>query len=768
MFGDWRRGMFGDRRRGMFADRRRGMFGDRRRGMFADVAGGYNQASDAEQGETTECVSMSTEDSPAPSPSPVKGRADNDRAERLKRSVETLPGVAGGLTPLLRRLGLRTVRDLLFNFPRDYEDLTRICRIADIDGSGPVSICGVVEDRELRNLEGGRSVLGALVRDTTSVLRAVWFNQPYILQRLIRGQRVMLSGEAKRRGLCWQMSHPRIVNLSSGPDPTRGEMLPVYGLTEGLPQARMRKIIRQVVEELADDMPDVLPSALRERRQLWPLARALRAIHLPQCQEDVTQSRKRFVYQELLTLELALALRRWHLQRSQNAPVLTATSKIDARICRLFPFELTADQRRSIDEIAADMGRPIPMSRLLQGEVGSGKTAVAEYAMLLAVAYGCQAVLMAPTEVLAQQHFRTLTEDLQQSRVRIELLTGGLTESHRAEVLEKVQGGQIDILIGTQALLHEQIAFPQLGLVVIDEQHKFGVRQRAALKSAGVDPHYLVMTATPIPRTVAMSLFGDLDCSTLREAPPGRQNVHTYVAAEEQRDQWWSFVRGKLQEGRQAYVITPRVEETEDAVQTSVETVFETLVNGPLEAFRVDLIHGRMSAAQKDAAMSAFRRAETQVLVATSVIEVGVNVPNATIMTIEGGERFGLAQLHQLRGRVRRGKFPGYVTVFAQPATRAARDRLDAFVRSTDGFELAEIDFTLRGPGDLFGLSQHGMPPLRVADLHRDHEALLQARDDALQLVLGLGAPYFGDEYAALRERVIARYGESLELGDVG
>ncbi len=310
------------------------------------------------------------------------------------------------------------------------------------------------------------------------------------------------------------------------------------------------------------------------------------------------------------------------------------------------------------------------MNRLLQGEVGSGKTAVAEYAMLLAVAHGRQAVLMAPTEVLAQQHFRTLREDLHQSRVRIDLLTGSLTGSQRQLLLDAVQAGNIDLLIGTQALLHEQIPFPRLGLVVIDEQHKFGVRQRAALKSTGVDPHYLVMTATPIPRTVAMSLFGDLDVSTLREAPPGRQNVYTYLAQEDQREQWWEFVRGKLREGRQAYVITPRVEESETPAQASVEEVYERLTNGPLEAFRVDLIHGRMSSSEKETAMEAFRRGETQVLVATSVIEVGVNVPNATVMTIEGGERFGLAQLHQLRGRVRRGKFPGYVSVFAQPASQ--------------------------------------------------------------------------------------------------
>ena len=320
------------------------------------------------------------------------------------------------------------------------------------------------------------------------------------------------------------------------------------------------------------------------------------------------------------------------------------------------------------------------MNRLLQGDVGSGKTVVAEYAMLLAVAHSHQAVLMAPTEVLAQQHFRTLSEDLQQSRVRIELLTGALTGSPRQQLLDRVQAGEVDLLIGTQAMMHEEIQLPQLGLVVIDEQHKFGVRQRAALKSTGSDPHYLVMTATPIPRTVAMSLFGDLDVSTLRQSPPGRQKVYTYLATEEQRDTWWEFVRRKLHEGRQGYVITPRVEESESDALASVEEVYERLTNGPLEAFRVDLIHGRLSSADKEAAMTAFRRGETQVLVGTSVIEVGVDVPNATLMTIECGERFGLAQLHQLRGRVRRGQFPGYVTVFAQPGNPAAQARLEAFV----------------------------------------------------------------------------------------
>lgn len=689
-------------------------------------------------------------------------------AQRLRQRVESLPGIPDRVVPLLHRLGLRTARDVLFFFPRDYEDLTRICSIADIDGSGPVSVCGVVDEVESRTLANNRSITGALIRDDSGAVRAVWFNQAFMQQRLAHGQRVMLAGTPRRRGLSWEMSHPRVVHLGAGDQPVRGQLLPVYPLTEGLPQSRLRRIVHQVVDALADDIAEVFPATFLDSHALWPIGRALRAIHTPGATDDVQQARRRFVYQELLVLQLALALRRWNLHRTERAPALPATAKIDARIRRLFPFELTSDQQRAIQEIAGDMGRNVPMNRLLQGEVGSGKTIVAEYAMLLAVAHGYQAVLMAPTEVLAQQHLRTLSEDLQQSRVRMDLLSGALTGAARERLLERVAAGDLDLLIGTQALLHEAVQFPQLGLVVIDEQHKFGVRQRAALKSAGVDPHYLVMTATPIPRTVAMSLFGDLDVSTLRESPPGRQNVHTYLATEEQRDKWWEFVRGKLHEGRQAYVITPRVEEGQSQELASVQQVYERLTNGPLDAFRVDLIHGRMSSAEKDAAMQAFRRGQTQVLVATSVIEVGVDVPNATLLTIESGERFGLAQLHQLRGRVRRGRFPGYVTVFAQPGNPAAQERLAAFVRSTDGFELAEIDFSLRGPGDLFGVSQHGMPPLRVADLQHDQDTLLAAREDAQAMIFADDPPFFHAEFAALRDQVLRRYGTALDLGDVG
>ena len=406
------------------------------------------------------------------------------------------------------------------------------------------------------------------------------------------------------------------------------------------------------------------------------------------------------------------------------------------------------------------------MNRLLHGDVGSGKTVVAVYAMLLAVAHGCQAALMAPTEVLANQHFSTLQSLLRRARVRACLLTGSLSTSERRQTLSAIKQGEVGLVIGTQSIIQNDVDFPRLGLVVIDEQHKFGVRQRARLRHAGVAPHYLVMTATPIPRTVAMTLFGDLDVSTLRQCPPGRKPVHSYLAMEDQREQWWGFFRRKLREGRQGYVITPLVDASEPSSVTGVEQAFESLCNGPLEEFRVDLVHGKMRAAEKQAAMDRFRNGQTQVLVATSVVEVGIDVPNANLMTVENGDRFGLAQLHQLRGRVGRGAHPGFFCVFAKVQTEEAEQRLKAIVDSNDGFELAETDFSLRGPGELLGTKQHGLPPLRIADLIADHEVLAEARDAAWTLVKHTSG-LADDRYARLRRMVLRRFGKALDLGDV-
>ena len=558
----------------------------------------------------------------------------------------------------------------------------------------------------------------------------------------------------------------------------QGELLPVYRLTDGVHQNMLRQVMRRIVMEHAELVPESMPSAIVETSHVWPIARALKGIHVPRTQRELDQARRRFVFQEFLTMQLALGMQRAGQQQDSSAPSLPVDSRIDGRIERLLPFPLTSDQRRVVGEIAGDLARDTPMHRLLHGEVGSGKTIVAVYAMLVAVAHRYQAALMAPTEVLARQHLLTLQRLLAASQVRIQLLTGGMTTKERAVANESIAAGEVDLIVGTQAIVLGDITFDRLALVVIDEQHKFGVRQRATLKQASLAPHYLVMTATPIPRTIAMSWYGDLDVSTLREGPPGRQPVHTYWGQEEQRDRWWNFFAKKLRSGRQGYVIAPRVdhetvrqaddEETFDRAEpATVEQMYERLVNGPLEAFRVDLVHGRMAPLEKEGAMERFRSGKTQVLVATSVVEVGIDVPNANLMTIENAERFGLAQLHQLRGRVARGPFPGYVCAFTGDLNEEGTERMEAFVDTTNGFELAEIDLRLRGPGDLFGTKQHGLPPFRMADLQQDEAILREARTLA-RSVIEVDPRLDDPAYERLRTMLLRRYGETLELAWVG
>jgi len=690
--------------------------------------------------------------------------------ERLATPIACVRGCSPGRARLLARLKLYYAQDLLFFFPRDYCDLTDVRRVDELEADRLQSVRGTVEEVELRSLSGGRTLLGVLIVQGEQAMRAVWFNQPFMQSKFRRGQQVLVSGKPRLRGQRWEMSHPRVTMLGNDTDPGEApKLLPVYPLTEGVSQHQMRRLVRQVVDEFGPLVAEVFPPELLERFRLLPLVEALPRIHWPDSQAMLAEARRRFVFQELLILQLALALRRAQRRGCRRAPELPVDTRIDQRIRQLFPFSLTAAQEQVIGEISADMARPWPMNRLLQGDVGSGKTVPAVYAMLLCVARGHQAVLMAPTEVLARQHAETFAQYLQAARVRRVLLTGGTRPSERPGILDKIRSGDVDLVIGTQAILQEDVVFAKLGLVVIDEQHKFGVRQRASLRDASTDPHYLVMTATPIPRSITMTQFGDLDVSALRESPPGRQPVGTYLVEPSQRDRWWGFVRKKLREGHQAYVVTPLVEQTDDEQEEthSVQEAFEALANGQLEAFRLGLIHGRMSSRDKEAAMSAFRSGQTQVLVCTSVIEVGVDVPNATVITIEGADRFGLSQLHQLRGRVARSHYPGFCAILADPKTDEARERLRAFTATTDGFQLAELDLRLRGPGDLFGTRQHGLPPLRIARLVRDAPVLEEARREAQRLVRqdpGLARP----EHARLRRMVLVRYGHSLDLADAG
>lgn len=685
----------------------------------------------------------------------------------LSTPIQFLKGCGPERATLLAKLDVHTVRDLIFFFPRDYQDLTDLRSIDQLEEGPLISVVGTVKEVDVRGTGMGKSIVGVLIEQDRRYLRALWFNQPFMRDKFKAGQRVLLSGKVKLGAGRWEMVHPLVKYLESEEALPAGEMLPLYSLTEGLAQQHVRKLVRIALDEVAESLEEVFPSPYLAAHALLPIREALPKIHFPANRDELEQAKRRFVYQELFVMQLALAVRRQENVVGIAAKPMPPSAKIDARIRRLFPFPLTEGQTQAVEEIAADMARPQPMNRLLQGDVGSGKTAVAVYAMLLAVAHGSQAAIMSPTEILARQHYETLSRLLAKSQVKIGLLVGGMRESERSALLAAVASGEVGIVVGTQAFVQSDVQFSDLGLVVIDEQHKFGVKQRAMLKRSAAAPHYLVMTATPIPRSVGMTIYGDLDLTTLQEMPPGRQAVHTYLPPPSDHERWWEFYRKKLREGRQGYVITPLVEGSEAVQAANLEETFEALANGELEEFRLGLIHGRMNSDEKDTAMEQFRSGETQVLCATSIVEVGVDVPNATLMSVLAAERFGLAQLHQLRGRIGRGSHPGFCCLFADPQSTESRERLEAFIKTNDGFELAEIDFRLRGPGDLFGTRQHGLPPMYIADLIRDQSLLEEARRDA-QILVEQDPGLAQADHALLRKKVLARYGQALDLGDVG
>lgn len=684
----------------------------------------------------------------------------------LATPLARLPGVGKHPASLLDRLGLRTVGDLLFHFPRRHEDWREITPVAQLQVGQSATVIAKIFDVEQAVSSSGKPVIHVLLEQDRHYLRLVWFNQTFDLARFERGRNLLVRGTVSERGGRLQMSHPSCQRLGAGEEAGQNRMVPVYPLTAGLKPAQLRRFVTLAIRDYAPLVGEALPLGLRQTNGLCDIQQAIRQIHFPDSPADLELARKRLVFQELLVLQIGLAMRRLRVRIREAAEPLPLTPLVRDRILGRLPFGLSASQRTAFDEIAADLQRTVPMNRLLHGEVGSGKTAVAVCAILQAVAAGCQAAFMAPTEILARQHERTLRDWLKNSRVRIELWTGSV--SHRQQLAGQIAAGEVGIVVGTHAIVESQLAFPRLGIVVIDEQHRFGVRQRARLKQlSGRMPHYLVMTATPIPRTVTMTVFGDLDVSVLEKDPSRQSVVHTYLGGESQRDSWYAFVARKLREGRQAWVVAPQVEGSDEGGVDGAEKLFESLSNGPFEPFRLDLLHGRQSAEEKDAALRAFAGGQTQILVATSIVEVGIDVPNATVMTIESAERFGLSQLHQLRGRVARSSHAGFVCAFASFEDDETRQRLQAFVDHSDGFQLAEIDLAQRGPGNLFGTEQTGFPPLLIADLVRDGGLLDATRAAAMELVDGdpeLSRP----EHARLKALVTSRYGSALELSDVG
>ena len=697
---------------------------------------------------------------------------DSSRKEpeiNLRTPLGYLPTVGPNRAALLDKLDVRRGVDLLFFFPRTYQEIASTRPYNELEANLHCSVVGTVESMDLRSYEDGRSSLGVLLAlEGGGFVRLVWYNQPYRKNTMARGMRLVATGVTKSTGISWEIRHPELEVLGEDDPPPRAKPLPIYPLTEGLQQRHLRAMVDVALRHLAASLPDAIPDEFRVKHGLLTFQEAIRQIHQPETMEQANDARYRFIFQELLVYQLAISTRRYRMRHDRPAMPLEATGQIHARILKRLGLELTGDQVKAIAEVAHDLGQSIPMNRLIQGDVGSGKTVIAQYAMLLAVAHRQQAAFMAPTEILARQHVQRLSSSLSGSQCHVELLVGTMPAREKRELLERIAIGTVDIVIGTQALVSEKVQFANLAIVVIDEQHKFGVEQRATLCDSRLQPHYLVLSATPIPRTLTMTAMGDLDVSILREKPPGRAPVHTYLGKQEQLSSWWSFVVKQVQSGRQAYVIVPRVVGDEEEDIAGAEQVWEQLRVGPLAGLRVELLHGRMVSEEKARVLQDFTRGEIQVLVATTVVEVGIDVANATVMTILDADRLGLAQLHQLRGRISRGTTPGYVCVFAKAGVVPEESaRLSALATTDDGFRLAELDWSLRGPGNLLGTRQSGLPPFRIADLVRDSEIAKQTHDIAIELI-NVDPKLENPAWSRVHEQVYGRHGDMLDFGTIG
>lgn len=694
--------------------------------------------------------------------------ANTDDKNPLESPIQFLKGVGPERSILLYKLGLHTVEDVLFFLPRDILDMSEVIPAHKLEKDVVQSVTGKVCDIDGKEISGGRNMTAVLLDCEGHYVRGTWFNQPWMLKKFVNGQSVLFSGKPKRRGGRWEIANPKFQYLDDDADGVAGQIQPMYGLTEGLKMHHIRRIVQNAVEQFAQYVTDPLPVELRAEIDVIELQSAIRQIHLPKTKADYEAARRRIIYDDMLEFQLGLGMRRRVWKHQQQSPVMETTARIDARIRRLFSFRFTGGQDLAVNDISNDMNSGKAMHRLLQADVGAGKTAIAIYGMLVAIAAGHQAVLMAPTEVLANQHWDTINQILLKSRVTRACLTGSLTAAKRRETLAGIQDGSLQLIVGTQAVIQDAVNFAKLGLAVVDEQHKFGVMQRANFTSQdGMQPHVLVMTATPIPRSLCLTQFGDLDLTVISELPPGRQKIVTgRVGNATQQTKAWDFIRRQLKTGRQAYVVCPRVEEREDEIEeqlsSSAETVFRQLQAGELSEYRIQLVHGRMDKDAKAAAMDAFRDGEADVLVSTTVVEVGVDVANATIMAIIQAERFGLSQLHQLRGRIGRGRYQSYCFLFSDSDTTEANARLEAVEQSTDGFKLAEVDYELRGPGNILGTNQSGRIPLRVANPLRDQEILKEARLAAFGLVESerLQTP----DFAMLKQRVLDRFAKLMDL----
>lgn len=700
----------------------------------------------------------------------------------LEKSVTELEGIGPTRAEQLAKADVHTVGDLLHYFPRDYQYVSSEAPISDLAPNTVATARGEVTAVDY--IAGSRPRFEATLDDGTGKLALTFFNSAYLRHKIHPGIRLRVKGKLRFFRNMPQMQNPKwwIIYDEEGLPSDGGEgseekpkasFMPVYPASGKLTSDVFIKLIDQILPAAVEAVPETLPAGILGRRELLGRREAYRLIHRPESKSDAIEARKRLVYDELFVMQLGLLLSRNRHTGRLTAPLLKCDKLLDQRIRARFPFSMTHAQLTATYEILKDMASGQAMNRLLQGDVGSGKTAVATYAMLVAVANKMQAALLAPTEVLAEQHYLTLSRFLATSSVAVELFTSRTKKASRGGLTRALSDGRVHIAVGTQALLQQDIDFANLGLVVVDEQHRLGVQQRATLRGKGLAPHYLVMTATPIPRTLALSYFADFDLSVIDELPPGRTPIVTQLLVGKEQDRAWPQVRSEVSAGRQAYMVVPKIGDGIDDDEglgddkASLLKEYRRLSEGPLKGLRVVMLHGQMPPEEKQAVMESFRIGEADVLLATTVIEVGVDVPNATVMVIMDADRFGLSQLHQLRGRVGRGQHESICLLLTTDATDNAMARLQPMTQTTSGFDIAELDLRLRGPGQFFGTRQHGLPEFRLADLSQETDLLHHAREDA-QWLLSRDPKLLAPELVELRREIQRDFGEVLPLATVG
>ena len=678
----------------------------------------------------------------------------------INESIQYVKGIGPKKAEKLNKLGIYTIKDLLYYFPRQFEDRSIIKKIAQLEDEEKVTVKALITNIESYTPKKGMTITRIDVKDDTGFAKLTFFNREYIKNTFRVGDSILAFGKVKKNGRFVELNSCELEYLSTSPK-NIGKLVPVYPLSYGITNKDIMNTVRMVFENKDIKIPEYMPEYLLKKYRLCGIDYAIKNIHFPKDKESLKVALYRLIFEELLVLQLGLFM--YKGGNSNEKGILFKRDQRLDEVLESLPFSLTRAQNRALNEIIDDMCSEKVMNRLVQGDVGSGKTVVALLALAECVFNGYQGALMAPTEILAQQHYESFTETFEDIGINVELLTGSVTKKQKEGILQRARDGEIDILIGTHALIEDNVEFKNIGLVITDEQHRFGVRQRGKLSSKGTSPDILVMTATPIPRTLALILYGDLDISIIDELPPGRQPIETIAVEKKKRDKVYnSLVRREVDKGRQVYIVCPLVEESETLDITSATETAEEIKRDFFPDLRVGLLHGKMKPSEKDAIMTAFKNHELDILVSTTVIEVGVNVPNSTLMIIENAERFGLAQLHQLRGRVGRGKHQSYCVLIYGSNSEVCRKRMSIMEETNDGFKISEKDLEIRGPGEFFGTMQHGVPELKVANLFK-HMKILKTVQQEARIIIGEDSTLDFKEYRGLKREIESKFKDKIE-----